>query len=520
MSRASFLSGSSFGELRIWQNENSFDLDDSDRLNRVNDIRSIDSLVDFFITASDDERVRYWDIFSENTIKKSNEHFRKLRSVLIINDSFCLVGYEKALSFLSLSKLEEKKKISDSNLGEVRSMKLLSEDKLVLIGSSNNRISVLSLENENITSFIKTEMEINALDSLNRNTIVSGCESSDGKKDICSYYLNEKNQLVKNRSAFVDKELTSVKIINSTFLVFGMKDNYLEAWDLVSVDARKISTDGKIYSIEVLDNNRFITGDDEGIISFWNKENLEILNTVSSSGKIYALKNVDFEFRTNNSISNIFNQTLTSDIQLTTNRDTSFDHLQSTKQTTDPIDLFSDIELIISLLKSKSDLNDCLTNCSGHGQCKLAKDFKFICECFENYAGSNCALNTLPCWSNPCLNNGTCINNLTDSSYTCDCQRDFYFGKNCEFKKDVCANETCSKNGYCYDENNKAKCQCFSKYNGEKCEIESDELKIIKNVISVSSIIAIIIIVVTYLSFILCDLSTNCIKHRIVNRIF
>ncbi|CAF1105149.1 unnamed protein product, partial [Brachionus calyciflorus] len=187
-------------------------------------------------------------------------------------------------------------------------------------------------------------------------------------------------------------------------------------------------------------------------------------------------------------------------------------YLQSTQSNKNIINLFDDIKLVLNLLDSKSDLNDCLTNCSGHGQCKLAKDFKFICECFENYAGSNCASNTLPCWSNPCLYNGTCINNLTDSSYTCDCQKDFYFGKNCEFKKDVCVNETCSKNGNCYDENNKPKCQCFSKYSGEKCEIESEELKIIKNVISVSSIIAIIIIVVTYLSLILSDLTNFWIK--------
>ncbi|CAF0989041.1 unnamed protein product [Brachionus calyciflorus] len=195
-----------------------------------------------------------------------------------------------------------------------------------------------------------------------------------------------------------------------------------------------------------------------------------------------------------------------------TNTASSFIVTQNDQNFVNHTNLFNNLKLLLNLLESKSDLNDCLTNCSGQGLCKLANNLRYRCECFENYAGSNCALNTLPCWSNPCLNNGTCINNLTDSSYTCDCQKDFYFGKNCEFKKDVCVNETCSKNGYCFDQNNKAKCQCFSKYSGEKCEIESDELKIIKNVISVSSIIAIIIIVLTYLIFILCDLSKNMLK--------
>ncbi|CAF1054588.1 unnamed protein product, partial [Brachionus calyciflorus] len=210
----------------------------------------------------------------------------------------------------------------------------------------------------------------------------------------------------------------------------------------------------------------------------------------------------------NSSISTVNNGLTTEDLSnFNTDPISEFYFEQTTTTSVYYISLFNNIKLLLKLFDSKSDLNDCLTNCSGHGQCKLTSNFKFICECFENYAGSSCALNTLPCWSNPCLNNGTCINNLTDSSYTCDCQKDFYFGKNCEFKKDVCVNETCSKNGNCYDENNKAKCQCFSKYSGEKCEIESEELKIIKNVISVSSIIAIIIIVLTYLLFILCDMS-------------
>ncbi|CAF0864145.1 unnamed protein product, partial [Brachionus calyciflorus] len=163
---------------------------------------------------------------------------------------------------------------------------------------------------------------------------------------------------------------------------------------------------------------------------------------------------------------------------LTSFDNTNYNYIKSSQ---DNINLFDDIRVMLNLLDSKGDLNDCLTNCSGHGQCKLISNFKFICECFENYAGSNCALNTLPCWSNPCLNNGTCINNLTDSSYTCNCQKDFYFGNNCELKKNVCVNETCSNNGNCYDENNKAKCECFSEYFGDRCESESNELKIIKN---------------------------------------
>ncbi|RNA18724.1 protocadherin Fat 1 isoform X1 [Brachionus plicatilis] len=135
---------------------------------------------------------------------------------------------------------------------------------------------------------------------------------------------------------------------------------------------------------------------------------------------------------------------------------------------------------LIEVLKKNYDMNDCLKNCSGNGLCKLKDKSLFVCECFSNFAGSSCQINTLPCASNPCLNNATCVNNLANKTFICHCQQDnngnyLYFGKNCQNKVDVCANETCSKNGVCYDVNDEAKCKCFSSYSGEKCQIESDE---------------------------------------------
>ncbi|CAF0996917.1 unnamed protein product [Brachionus calyciflorus] len=523
MSRACrFLSGSSSDELILWQNTTKYITYDSfvgDSSYEVENIKSIDSLFEFFITASEDDRVMYWNLASIYSVKKSNIKFDKLRSVLVINETTCLAGYKEALSFLSLPQLEEKKKIPDSDFGDIESMMHLREERIVFIGTSEKKIFVLSLVNEKIISFIDTEIKIEAIDSLNRNIIISGCEFIKDKEDICSYFLNSTNHLVKNKTAKVDKKITSIKIINPTFLVFGMDDKYLGKWDLVSIDVQKISVNEKIHSIEILDNNTFLTGDECGKIDFWNIGSLTIQKTVLSSSKISVLKNIDFEFT--KSQSKITSTTTTSPSTTSTSTTTTSPSTTSTSTTstspsttststttTSPsttynleistinfmnydwnsrvsflssnlldttpyqslssflkpegkkasINIFNDMKLILNVLDSKSDINDCLTNCSGHGQCKLSKDFKFICECFENYAGSDCSLITLPCSSNPCLNNGTCINNLTDSSYTCDCQRDFYFGKNCEFKKDVCVNETCSKNGNCYDENNKAKC--------------------------------------------------------------
>ncbi|CAF1138329.1 unnamed protein product, partial [Brachionus calyciflorus] len=121
----------------------------------------------------------------------------------------------------------------------------------------------------------------------------------------------------------------------------------------------------------------------------------------------------------------------------------------------EPVQLFD----LIKILSSKYDYTVCLLNCSNHGECKYDNLLdKFLCICQENYYGSSCKLNIKPCSSNPCLNNGICPDVLTNNifKHECQCLNEFYSGRNCEFRKD-----------------------CFSMYSGDKCEMESSDLKAI-----------------------------------------
>ncbi|CAF1148940.1 unnamed protein product, partial [Brachionus calyciflorus] len=145
------------------------------------------------------------------------------------------------------------------------------------------------------------------------------------------------------------------------------------------------------------------------------------------------------------------------------------------------------LQMIIEIISTNTDFNDCIQNCSNHGKCKIINNAKYKCECNKNYIGSACQYNTFPCSSNPCLNNGLCVDNLLENDFKCQCltgknQSEIYYGQYCEFKRNACQNETCSNNGYCFDNENTAKCKCFSMFSGEKCEIKSNEMIVVEAV--------------------------------------
>ena len=160
-----------------------------------------------------------------------------------------------------------------------------------------------------------------------------------------------------------------------------------------------------------------------------------------------------------------------------------------------------------------------MLNCSSKGQCLQDQvDLKYKCACDEYFAGSLCDTDARPCFSNPCLNNSTCVNNYNldnnTLNFVCQCT-DFYSGSNCEIAKDVCQNETCSNNGVCSNSNNLPKCKCHQYYSGEKCEIEAEALKTIKTVIKVSLITAIIIIISFYVLILFSDFFNAFICKKI-----
>jgi hypothetical protein len=116
----------------------------------------------------------------------------------------------------------------------------------------------------------------------------------------------------------------------------------------------------------------------------------------------------------------------------------------------------SSLKAIIEILQLKTDITECLLNCSNNGYCTYdASINSLVCSCFQNYTGSMCEIDKRPCNSArlQCANNGQCINNRIepnkdDYNYTCNCSYPFY-GDKCQFKINICQSRTCSNHGIC-----------------------------------------------------------------------
>ena len=92
------------------------------------------------------------------------------------------------------------------------------------------------------------------------------------------------------------------------------------------------------------------------------------------------------------------------------------------------------------------------------------------------------------------------------NEFRCDCQN-FYYGQNCQFKIDICADKLCSSNGRCFDNSSVPTCSCFKYFSGENCEIKSETLKVMKTTSKNMANVAITVLCLFYISIVVMDLS-------------
>ena len=90
----------------------------------------------------------------------------------------------------------------------------------------------------------------------------------------------------------------------------------------------------------------------------------------------------------------------------------------------------------------------------------------------SGFTGEFCEVNIDNCASNPCQNNGMCIDG--SGSFSCICQNTGYRGITCEENIDECAESSpCENGGTCYDTHGSYMCHCSPGYAGKNCEVVS-----------------------------------------------
>ena len=123
----------------------------------------------------------------------------------------------------------------------------------------------------------------------------------------------------------------------------------------------------------------------------------------------------------------------------------------------------------------ESSIDPCLSQpCQHGGECNPT-GYDAICNCPRPYKGRFCHVVHLPlCGNMPCLNNGTCIDNLdTPLGYRCECLNDtsgVTYGDNCEIAS-ACASSPCQYGGTCVvRQDGGYQCECVENYGGIFCE--------------------------------------------------
>lgn len=88
-----------------------------------------------------------------------------------------------------------------------------------------------------------------------------------------------------------------------------------------------------------------------------------------------------------------------------------------------------------------------------------------------NLSGEFCSDEINECLSNPCLNNGTCGDDVNGFTCTCDPK---WTGVTCQVR-DACSEVSCANGGTCFNVNNTFVCKCPQGFAGKSMETNHDD---------------------------------------------
>ncbi|CAF3918281.1 unnamed protein product, partial [Rotaria sp. Silwood2] len=149
--------------------------------------------------------------------------------------------------------------------------------------------------------------------------------------------------------------------------------------------------------------------------------------------------------------------------------------------------------------------------CQNNGSCvdDQTQTLGYYRLCSPDFNGANCEFDYRPCKPLSCLNHGTC-NQTSNSTFNCACN-DGWQGKNCQSMINFCDNITCKNNGVCRPLLLNYTCECLiNNYYGRHCEGVSMKIVIYRVVSTSFAYLGILAIVCIAMFVIIMDILKYC----------
>jgi WD40 repeat protein len=462
-------------------------------------------------TGSADKKIKIWSLYLNNSLFTLNGHTAGIYSLAFTGDSTLISGSDDfSIKIWNITNGQCLKTLT-GHTNYVRSLLIISNE-LFVSGSADLTVKIWNVNSSCLGTLTGHTSEIRSMTKITDSIIVSAGDDLN----IMVWNLTDYKNITLLKPYPRLRYRSIIYSSNLDILVAGQDSGYLLVW-FKFIEMFSLNHNSMIAKIADMDSTATRLLDHS--TSFEKTDENEIISTKTT------IADMDWTVTRILDHSTSFEKTdeneIIQNLFINKNSSISFDSILSPNAST------NELKLIISLLsQSKYDLNDCLTNCSNHGKCKLSLKNKIICECDPYFDGSKCDVDLRPCSYSPCLNSIKCENkfptiNQTEFDFNCECKSKLFYGKRCENKINLCKNETCSKNGICKiinenELNEKTKCECFGNgfFEGEKCEINTLKQTIIRTTTKLTTYIAISIVILFFLFIFLMDLHKFCSNKR------
>uniref|UniRef100_A0A9J8A3C5 Neurogenic locus notch homolog protein 1 n=1 Tax=Cyprinus carpio carpio TaxID=630221 RepID=A0A9J8A3C5_CYPCA len=122
----------------------------------------------------------------------------------------------------------------------------------------------------------------------------------------------------------------------------------------------------------------------------------------------------------------------------------------------------------------QTNINECASNpCLNQGSC-IDDVAGFKCNCMLPYTGEVCESVLAPCAPRHCKNGGVCRESEDFQSFSCACPAGWQ-GQTCEVDINECVRNPCTNGGVCENLRGGYKCHCNPGFSGDLCQNDIDD---------------------------------------------